>query len=315
MKKIILDCDPGMDDSMAIIMAAKSKELDLLAVTCVNGNYPVKTTSNNARKILELLNISSIPVAKGMANPMIRKSPSDPFTHGDDGLANSNLPEPKLALEKRHAVEVIKDLIVDNPNEVTIVATGPLSNIGMVITQYPEIKPLIKEIIAINGAFGLNKYSFLNATGDTPQSEWNVYVDPEASKLVYESEIPFTAIGLDVATNFNVDFSKEDLDQINSSDKKEAKFLANAIRFVNNNGFGSYCAVIDCMAVAYAIDKDLIKIEKAHVGVETKEGLCFGMTVRDGRHHFVWENLPYVNIAVDANYVAFLTLLKDLVIA
>jgi len=305
LKKVILDCDPGMDDAVAIIMASKSSQLDLLAITCVNGNYPVDVTSTNARKIMELLGRDDIIVARGMANPMIRKSPADPFTHGEDGLANSNLPEPKLPLSEKHAVEVLKDLIIANPNEITIIATGPLSNIGMLITQYPETKPLIKEIIAISGTFGLNKAAFANATGDTPQSEWNVYVDPEASKVVYESEIPFTAIGLDVATNFDVDLTKEDIKQIENSTNKEAKFLFNAINFVNQRGFGAYCAVIDCMAVSHAINKELIKWEKVHVGVETKDGLTLGMTVRDSRHHFVWENLPLINIAVDADYEGF----------
>lgn len=314
MKKVILDCDPGMDDSVAIIMASKSLQLDLLAITCVNGNYPVDITSKNARAIMELLGRDDIIVARGMANPMIRKSPADPFTHGEDGLANSNLPEPKLPLSDKHAVEVLKDLIMENPNEITIIATGPLSNIGMLISQYPETKSLIKEIIAISGTFGLNKAAFSNATGDTPQSEWNVYVDPEASKLVYESKIPFTAIGLDVATNFDVDLTNEDIKQIEHSTNKEAKFLFNAINFVRKRGFGAYCAVIDCMAVAYAINKDLIKCEKVHVGVETKDGLTLGMTVRDSRHHFVWETLPLINIAVDADYQGFLELLKDLVL-
>lgn len=314
MKKIIIDCDPGMDDSVAIIMASKSPDLDLLAITCVNGNYPVDVTSSNARKILELLGRDDIQVAKGMANPMIRKSPLDPFTHGEDGMANSNLPEPKLPLCSKHAVELLKDLIMANPNEITIVATGPLSNVGMLISQYPETIALIKEIVAISGAFGLNKASFLNATGDTPQSEWNVYVDPEASKVVYESGIPFTAIGLDVATNFNVDLSDKDIEKIKNSDNKEAKFLYNAIQFVGNLGFGAYCAVIDCMAVAYAIDEKLIECEKAHVGIETKDGLTLGMTVRDSRHHFAWEHLPYINMAVDADYEGFLQLLKKLVL-
>lgn len=314
MKKIILDCDPGMDDSVAIIMACKSQDLDVLAITTVNGNYPVDVTSTNARKILELVGRSDIPVARGMANPMIRKAPADPFSHGEDGLANSNLPEPTLKLSEKHAVELMKDLIIKNPNEITLIATGPMSNLGMLISQYPETVPLIKEIIAISGAFGFNKASFANATGDTPQSEWNVYVDPEASKLVYESGIPFAAIGLDVATNFDVDLSEEDIIDIEKSDNKEAHFLNNAIKFVRGRGFGAYCAVIDCMAIAYAIDKTLINTEKIHVGVETKDGLTLGMTVRDSRHHFTWEHLPLIDVAIDADYARFLTTLKDLVL-
>ena len=140
MKKIILDCDPGMDDSMAIVMAVKSPELDVQAVTTVNGNYPVDVTSTNARKVLELLGQTDIPVARGMANPIIRKSPSDPFTHGKDGQAEAFLPEPAMKLSDLDAVDLIIDLVKKNPGEITLIATGPMSNLAMAMIKAPEIK-------------------------------------------------------------------------------------------------------------------------------------------------------------------------------
>ena len=173
---------------------------------------------------------------------------------------------------------------------------------------------MIKEIIAISGAFGLNEYAFLNATGDTPQSEWNVYVDPEASKLVYESGIPMTALGLDVATHFDVDFTEEEIKSLEDSEKKEARFLRQAIRFNGNRGFDAYCTVIDCMAVAYAIDSSLVQTMKTRVGVETKDGLTLGMTVVDRRHHHVWTNLPIIEIGCDVDYERFLKLVLELVL-
>lgn len=314
MKKIILDCDPGMDDSMAIVMAAKSKQVKLMAVTTLNGNYPADITAENALKMLELLDRRDIPVAKGMKEPMVRNVPRDPFTHGSDGMAEAFLPAPSIPLADKHAVNLIIDIVKANPGEITLVCTAPLSNVGMAFKLAPEIKPMIKEIIAISGAFGLNKYSFLNATGDTPQSEWNVYVDPEAAKIVYESGVPFKAIGLDVATCFDVDFSENDISDFLSSPRKEAWFLSNAIGFVHQRGFGAYCTCIDCMAVAYAIDNSMIKFEKARIGVVTEMGAAFGMTVRDGRHHHIWQNLPEVDIAYDADYKRFLELLRDLVL-
>lgn len=313
-KKIILDCDPGMDDSMAIVMAAKSEKIDLLAVTTVNGNYPAEVTSSNARKILELIGRTDIPVAKGMSEPMVRNVAKDPFTHGADGLANANLPAPTMPLSDKHAVNLIIDTVKANPGEVTLVCTAPLSNIGMAFKMAPEIKPLVKEIIAISGAYGLNDASFLNATGDTPQSEWNVYVDPEAAKIIYESGVPFKAIGLDIATYFNVDFTPDDIALFENSDRKEAKFIANAIHFVQGRGYGAYCTCIDCMAVAYAIDPSIVSFRKALVSVITEDGACLGMTLRDGRHHHVWKNLPEVDIAVNADYQGFLNLLRDLIL-
>lgn len=315
MKKIILDCDPGMDDSMAIVMAAKSPDLDLLAVTTVNGNYPVDVTARNARKMLELLGRSDIPVARGMAQPMVRPSPKDPFTHGKDGQAENFLPEPKFPLSPLHAVDLIISLVRENPGEVTILCTGPMSNLAMALVKEPAIKEQVAGVIAISGAFGLNRYAFANATGDTPQSEWNVYVDPEAAKLVYESGIPLVALGLDVATHFDVNFTKEDIDAFAASDRPEAAFLHKAIQFVNGRGFEAYCTIIDCMAVAYAIDPTLVEIIQARVGVETQSPLTLGMTVMDSRHHHVWEQLPLINIGAKADCARFLTLLKQLVLA
>ena len=314
-EKIILDCDPGMDDSMAIVMAAKSPALELLAVTAVNGNYPVDVCTKNSCKTLEMLGRTDIPVARGMAQPMVHPCPKDPFTHGADGQAENFLPEPTMPVSPLHAVDLIIETVKKYPGEVYILCTGPMSNLAMAITKEPEIKSLIPGVIAISGAFGLNEYAVLNATGDTPQSEWNVFVDPEAADLVYNSGIPLVALGLDVATHFDVNFSDKDLADFSASAKPEAQFLAQAIRFVSGRGFEAYCTIIDCMAVGYAIDPTLVETMECKVGVETGGTLSRGMTVRDGRHHFVWQQLPTIRIGRDADYGRFLNLLRDLVLA
>lgn len=309
--KVILDCDPGMDDSIAILLALASRELEVLAVTTVSGNYPVDVTCNNALRMMELAGRSDIPVAGGMANPMVRKAPADPFTHGSDGLAESGLPLPSLKADARHAVNLIAELVERNPGQVTIICTGPMSNVAMAMSMYPDLAAKIAGVIAISGAFGLNSASFLNATGDTPQSEWNVYVDPEAARLVYSSGVPLKLIGLDIATAFQVDFDEGDLERLRARGSAGAGFLLNAIDFVRGRGFGAYCTVIDAMAVAYAVDPKLVGFAKARVGVDTRDGLTLGMTVRDGRHHFTWQDLPLVDIAVDADYRSFLDLVIE----
>lgn len=314
-KKIILDCDPGMDDSMAIIMACKSQDLEVMAVTTVNGNYPVDITSKNAQKILEMIGRTDIPVGKGMSVPMVRPVPKDPFTHGTDGQAENFLPEPITPLSSRHGVDLIIDIIKENPGEIYMVCTAPMSNLAMAMVKAPEIKPMIAGIYGISGAFGLNDCAFANATGDTPQSEWNVYVDPEAAAIVYDSGVPFVALGLDVATHFDVNLTDEDLKRLEESDNPEAGFLRQAIRFVNGRGFEAYCTVIDCMAVAYAIDPTLVETIEGHVGIETQSSLTLGMTVLDRRHHHVWEHLPVVSIGKKADCGRFLRLLMDLVLA
>lgn len=314
MKKVILDCDPGMDDSMAIVMAAKSPALELLAVTTVSGNYPVEVTSVNARKVLEMLGRQDIPAAKGMAHPMVRPAPPDPFTHGADGQAENFLPEPSMPLAEEHAVDLMIRLVKEHPGEVTILCTGPMSNLAMALVKEPGLAGQIAGVVAISGAFGLNKYAFLNATGDTPQSEWNVYVDPEAARIVYESGVPLVALGLDVATHFDVNFSQEDIAAFGDSPRPEARFLSQAIRFAAGRGFEAYTTIIDCMAVAYAIDPTLVRTFRGRVGIETQSPLTLGMTVLDRRHHYVWEQLPLVEIGEEADHGRFLHLLRDLVL-
>ncbi len=304
-----------MDDSMAIVMAAKSTVLDLQAVTTTLGNYPVDITCVNARKILEMIGKQdTIPVARGMERPMVRQAPKDPFTHGIDGQAENHLPTPVTPLAPQHSIDLIIDFVHKYPNEMTILCTGPMTNLAMAMVKAPDIIPLIKEVIAISGAFGLNEYAFANATGDTPQSEWNVYVDPEAAEIVYTSGVKLTCLGLDVATHFDVNFSDEDILLLENSPNPEAKFLRQAIRFVTNRGYEAYCTIIDCMAVGYAIDPTLVSTIRSRVGIETKGELTFGMTVRDGRHHHVWENLPLIDIGEKADHGRFLKLLLSLVL-
>lgn len=314
-KKVILDCDPGMDDSVAIALAVKADALELLAVTTTHGNYPVDVTSTNALKVLEMLGRHEVPVAKGMSRPMVRKSPEDPFTHGGDGQAENNLPRPSLELDPRHAVDLIIDLVRENWGEIEIITTGPMTNLAMAIIKEPGIVPGIKGVTAISGAFGVTEAAFANATGDNPMSEWNVFVDPEAAELVYGSGIPLLAIGLDVATYFDVDFSDEDLARLESAGKPEADFLLKAIRFVRGRGYGAYCAVIDCMAVAAVADPSLVDSFEGRVGIATEGALTLGMTVLESRHHHGWTHLPLVRIARGADYPRFLETVVSNVVA
>ena len=313
-KKVILDCDPGMDDSMAIVMAAKSRKLELLAVTTVNGNYSIETTSKNALKTLEMIARSDIPIARGMGKPMIRPVPKDPFTHGIDGQAENFLPEPASGVSKLHAVDLIIQTVKRYPGEVYILCTGPMTNLALALIKAPEIVRLIPAVIAISGMFGLNEYAFKNATGDTPQSEWNVYVDPEAADIVYRSGVKLVALGLDVATHFDVNFTEAQLNMLKESNRKEARFLYNAIQFVTGRGFDAYCTIIDCLAIGYAIDPTFVKTMKARVGIETKGVLSLGMTVVDRRHHHVWNQLPEIEIGMEVDYTRFLRLLIELVL-
>lgn len=312
-EKVIIDCDPGMDDSMAIVLACKSNKLDVLAITTVNGNYPVDRTSLNARKILELIHKDRIPVARGLDKPLVRETPKDPFSHGKDGQGENFLPEPKVPLIKQHAVDVIIDLARKYPNEITLICTGPLSNVALAFIKAPDIQKKIKSIVAISGAFGITEYAYVNATGGTPQSEWNVFVDPEAADIVYNSDANFTAISLDVATHFDVDFTEEQIAKLEASDNAEAKFLTQAIKFTRKRGYGAYTTVIDCLAPAFVIAPDLFKTFQGRVGIELSGKYSFGNTVLERRAHHAWTQLPQINIVNHVDYAQLLEMLLGVV--
>lgn len=313
MKKVIIDCDPGMDDSMALVMALKSQELEVLGITTVAGNYPIEVTTKNALKVVELLNKEEVPVARGLGDPLIRKTPVDPFSHGDDGQANNNLPEPQTEIIDEHAADFIIRMVEKYPNEVTVINCGPLSNLALAMIKRPEIKEKLKEVIAISGAFGLTEYAYTKATGDTPQSEWNVYVDPEAADIVYNSGVEFTALGLDIATHFEADFSESQLNTLKESSLPEAGFLHHAIEFTTNRGYGAYTTIIDCLAVAYAIEPRLVQTIKGKVGIETEGKYSYGNTVLERRDHHAWEDMTEINIGASVQYEDFLELIISLV--
>ena len=138
----------------------------------------------NALKVLELLGESDIPVSKGMGKSLVRALAPDPFSHGSDGQAEYHLPAPKLELSSIHGADMIIETVKKNAGDIHILALGPLTNVALALMIAPEIKPMISSITAIAGSYGLNKYATANATGDNPQSEWNVYVDPEAAEIV-----------------------------------------------------------------------------------------------------------------------------------
>lgn len=314
MKKILIDTDPGMDDTLAIILAIKSNALQLLGISSVAGNYPIEVTTRNVLKTLELVKRADIPVARGMGKPLARELAKDPFSHGSDGQAETHLPEPMAKPIAKHGVDQIIDAVRANPGEVTVITLGPLTNLAMAFMKEPEIVPLVKQIVSIAGSFGLNKYAFANATGDTPQSEWNVFVDPEAARLVFQSGAPVLAVGLDVATHFDINFSEEQLATLKGSPKPEANIVEKMVRFVQGRGFESYCVLIDSMAVAAVIDPGLIGTTKARVGIETKGELTLGQTVADFRHHHGWAHLPKIDVASSADYRRFLELVMTLVL-
>ena len=309
MKKVIIDTDPGIDDAVAIMFALGSGRLDVLALTAVSGNLPADAAAANARKILSLIGANTIPVAKGPQAPLIRPYPRDPFFHGDDGLANLGILPSPLPEDPRPAYEVIVDLVNRYPGEVTILGLGPLTNLALAVQADPTLPHKVDELIIIGGSYGLHTAGTRRATGDNPVSEWNVYVDPDAAKIVFEAGFKLLAIGLDVATHPKIDLSAAHRERLAASTSKSGWFLNGICRFVEERGFGSYCGLIDALAVAAALDRSLFSTVHLKVGIETKGELTLGETVVDRREHFRWDHLPTVEVTSDVDSERFFALL------
>lgn len=306
MTNLIIDCDPGIDDALAIITALKDGSFTVRALTAVTGNLTSDKTQENARKVLELMGVSDIPVAQGPLQPISREYPWDPFSHGDDGLANTALPAPSLPLESKSAAQMIVDVVNQYPGDISIAALGPMTNLALALEIDPDLPKKVNKVSAIAGSFGFTKYAFTQATGDNPVSEWNVYVDPGAAKTVFEAGFNLVAVGLDVATHPNINLNDTRFGALQASDKTEAKFAVDIVNFVRGRNYQSYCAIIDTLAIAALSHPEWMTIEQVHCTVETKGEATLGMTVTDIRNHHRWEHLPLISAVSDVDFEAFL---------
>ncbi|MPV50682.1 nucleoside hydrolase [Pseudactinotalea sp. HY160] len=304
--KLLIDCDPGLDDAVAIISALKHADVEVLALTAVTGNLPADRTSANARKILELMDATDIPVAQGPLQPLSREYPDDPFSHGDDGLANTGLPEPTVDLDPRDAAQLIVDVVNDQPGEVSIAALGPLTNLALALRIDSDLPQKVRRVTAIAGSYGFTPYAWTQATGDNPVSEWNVYVDPGAAAEVFAAGFDLTAVGLDTATHPDVNLDERRLDVLKNSDRPEARFAATTVDFVRARNYQSYCALIDSMAIAALTNPEWFTTERVRCAVETAGEITLGMTVVDRRNHHAWEHLPVLQAVSDVDYSAYL---------
>jgi len=301
-RNIIIDTDPGIDDAVAIMFAIGSGRLALKAITTVSGNLPADRCSANARKILELMGAEHIPVSRGMQTPLVRPYPKDPFSHGDDGLGNLGLPEPITPEDGRFAPDLIIDVVNEHAGDISIIGIAPLTNLALAVMKDPLLPRKVRELIIVGGAYGFDSAGSLRGTGDNPVSEWNIYVDPDAARIVFNAGFNLTAIGLDVATHHSIALDRLQRATLASSASKAAWFLSGVVDFVESRGFGSYCALIDSLAIAVALDRTIAKTERVRVGIETMGELTVGQTVVDRREHFQWTHLPLVDVvsAIDA---------------
>ncbi|RRD93606.1 nucleoside hydrolase [Clostridiales bacterium COT073_COT-073] len=274
-RDIIIDCDPGHDDSVAILMAlAHPEKLNILGLTTVGGNQLLEKVTKNALRILELAG-SHIPVAAGAEKPLLRPLRTGADAHGDSGMDGPELFEPQRRILEMGAVEFLYQTISRHPRPVTLVPLGPLTNIALLLQSYPEIKSKIEEICLMGGGIHVGNL--------TAAAEFNIYVDPEAAAIVFESGIPIIMAGLDVT--HQAIMTLPEMEKLKGQGKV-ADFVYQMLVFYEKAGrrFGFEGAVMhDPCAIGYLLAPELFSGKEYAVVVETKGEWTSGMTLADER--------------------------------
>ena len=276
--KIILDCDPGHDDAVAMLLAWGNPEIDLIAVTTVYGNQTIEKVTRNALAIASVAGISGIPFARGAHRPLVRTVETAESIHGESGLDGPELPAATFELDPRHAVDLIIDEIMGNePGTVTLVPTGALTNIALAVRKEPRIAARVKEVVLMGGGYNVGNWS---AT-----SEFNIVIDPEAAHIVFNEAWPLTMVGLDVTHQALA--TPDVVAGITGIGTGPARFVGELMDFFAHTykdaqGF-DHPPVHDPVAVAYVIDPSVLTVRKTPLDVELTGTITLGMTVADFR--------------------------------
>lgn len=304
MENVILDCDPGHDDAIAIILAAsKISRLNIEAITTVAGNVEVEKNTLNALKVADIIGLQGVPVMQGAERPLFKKREIAEEIHGETGMDGPLLPEiPSTKTTEGHAVDVIIDKVLGSDKAITLVPTGPLTNIALAMIKEPKIIPKIKEIVLMGGG------TFGNWT---PAAEFNIYVDAEAAKVVFESGAPVTMFGLDVTHQAIA--TEAIIHDLSKVDNAVADFVVELLRFFSKTykdvfGFDGG-PIHDACTVAYLMDPSIFEFKQVHVDIETKGEYTYGMTAVD--HLGVTGKEPNVKFAHDLDQVRFWDLFTD----
>jgi purine nucleosidase len=274
---IIIDTDPGQDDAVAILLALASPEFEILGITAVAGNVPLALTEINARKICELAGRPDVKVYSGAIRPMLRPLVTAEHVHGRTGLDGPDLPEPKMPLQKQYAVDFIIDTLMSRPSgTVTLCALGPLTNIGLALVKEPRIVPRIKRIVAMGGGF-------FEGGNVTVAAEFNIFVDPQAARLVFDSTIPITLIPLDCTHQALT--TKARVEKFRAMKNKTGPATAQLLDFFERFDEQKYGTdggpLHDPCVIAWLLDPSLFTSRDVNVAIECESELTMGMTVVD----------------------------------
>jgi purine nucleosidase len=275
-KRILIDTDPGIDDSLAILLALASPELSLEGLSIVHGNCSLEQATINSLSVLELGHASHIPVAKGCGLPLVQPSLLALETHGNTGLGYAKLPEPRSRPIGQHGGDFLIEKILSNPGELTLVAIGPLTNVALAIRKEPRIVEAVKELIIMGGAIR-------HEGNQTALAEFNTYVDPHAAHIVYHAGIPTTLVPLDVT--YQCILTAQDVERLRKINSPITKFIKDATDFYMEY-HDSYqgikgCIINDPLALALTLAPELCDYEELYVDVDISGGVSMGKTFAD----------------------------------
>jgi inosine-uridine nucleoside N-ribohydrolase len=297
-KPVIIDCDPGHDDAMALMLAVASPELDLVAVTTVAGNQTLDKVTANAIRVLDVVEAHDIPVAAGADRGLIHTAHAASDVHGETGLDGPDLPPPSRETEPLHAVELIASKLREQ--KLTLIPIGPLTNIAVLLATHPELHGQIERIVLMGGAFGIGNV--------TPSAEFNIWSDPEAAHRVFSSGLDVTMVGLDVTHRAMLSAARADALRETGRAGAVVADLHAFYRQFHERVYGhSDTPVHDALAVAHVVKPDVITTEHLPVEVDVTQGPCRGRTVVDQLART--GNAPNALVATDVDAPGFIDLL------
>ncbi|MCH7931168.1 MAG: nucleoside hydrolase [Proteobacteria bacterium] len=300
-RPLIIDCDPGQDDAVALLLAFASPELEVLGVTTVAGNVPLELTAANARRVCELAGRGDMAVYAGCPRPILRPLATAAHVHGEDGLEGANLPPPAMALQSRHAVDYLVEQLMASGGDVTLAALGPLTNVALAIVAAPAIVPRLREIVIMGGA--------IEGGNVTAHAEFNIHTDPHAAAVVFSAGARLTMIGLD-ATHRAI-ATRERVAAIRAIGRAPAQTVAGMLEQHLEDPAGRHrgggAALHDPCVIAYLLQPALFETQSMRVDIETEDPASLGQTVV-GRE----EKRPTnANVAVGIDAEGFFALLTE----
>jgi inosine-uridine nucleoside N-ribohydrolase len=295
-ERILLDCDPGHDDAIALLLALASPEVELLGVTTVAGNQTLEKTTANAIRVLDFVGREDVTVAAGADRPLVRDPFVAAYVHGETGLDGPDLPPPQRGPIAQHAVEFLAEHVAG----ATLVPIGPLTNVALLLAEHPDARP--DRIVLMGGSIGLGNV--------TPAAEFNIWADPEAAARVFASDIELTMIGLDVTHQALL--MTDDAERLRASGRT-GRMVAELYDFfhrfhADTYGFGG-SPIHDAVALAFVFRPDLVQTERRHVAIECASELNRGRTVVDLWQRTGQEPNAHVGVGVDGR--AFVELLLE----